>query len=163
VRAGWRRRAVAVAGSRGRALRLAGLVAAARAESLAPQPAHGDVWPGNVFTTGDRVEVVDFEGATLASPYEDAAWFLVHLGLYLRRGAGGRLRRPLEAAFLEAWRGGGPADPAALAACRALAALELPARGRGGAVGRDPEALLARLVRRSALAREVRRALAEAR
>jgi colanic acid/amylovoran biosynthesis glycosyltransferase len=46
-------------------------------------PHHGDLWPGNVFVTSDRLTVIDFEGFRTGLPSEDLAYFLVHADLYL--------------------------------------------------------------------------------
>lgn len=77
---------------------------------------HGDFWPGNVFVTKERVEVVDLEGASPGTSghrdlEDDAAYFLRHARRYFRfPGLGGRFRR-LERAFragLEGPEGGSP-------------------------------------------------------
>jgi aminoglycoside phosphotransferase (APT) family kinase protein len=97
-------------------------------------PRHGDLWPGNLRIEGGVVRALDFEGAALGPRYADAAWFLLHLDLYLARPGLGRRRRRLAAAFLAGWLGDAEAaDEAALAFFRAAAARHLlrAAGGRG--------------------------------
>ncbi|HLE85846.1 MAG TPA: glycosyltransferase [Thermoanaerobaculia bacterium] len=103
---------------------------------------HGDLWPGNLFVTAERVEGIDLEGCGPGGPWDDAAHFLLHAELYFTlpwpagRLLGRRFRR-LERAFLEGVLGEPPAPAAraALAAVRSRAAAELLDRWRaeGGA------------------------------
>ncbi|HEX6203520.1 MAG TPA: phosphotransferase, partial [Thermoanaerobaculia bacterium] len=106
----------------------------ARPESLGPVPVHGDLWPGNLLVDGATARALDYEGADLGPRYADAAWFLLHLDLYLARPGLGRRRRALEEAFLAGWLGdAAAADRAALALLRAEAAVLLLRRSaRGG-------------------------------
>ena len=109
---------------------------------------HGDLSSGNIFVAPSSVTVVDFEGFHEGLPWEDAAYFLVHLELYfveLWRAA--RLAR-LQHAFLGAARAA--PDPVASELCRAAAALKALAHLR------EPSWLTwphARLLRRAALGR----------
>jgi colanic acid/amylovoran biosynthesis glycosyltransferase len=134
--------------------RLARLADRALASSFAPVPRHGDLWPGNLRIDDGVARALDFEGASLGPRYADAAWFLLHLDLYLARPGLGRRRRRLASAFLAGWLGDAEApDEAALAFFRAAAARHL-LRNAGG------RGLRARW-RRRLLAREVSAAAAE--
>lgn len=134
--------------------RLARLAARALPSSFAPVPRHGDLWPGNLRIEDGVARALDFEGAGLGPRYADAAWFLLHLDLYLARPGLGRRRRRLAAAFLAGWLGDAEApDQAALAFFRAVAARQL-LRAAGG------RSLRARW-RRRLLARELAAAAGE--
>jgi glycosyltransferase involved in cell wall biosynthesis/aminoglycoside phosphotransferase (APT) family kinase protein len=115
--------------------RIAGLVRR-RLEELRQRPprgtdsvgCHGDLSPGNIFVAPASVAVVDFEGFHEGLPWEDIAYFLVHLELYFappRRAA--RFGR-LQEVFLGA--SGVAPDPVALELGRAVAALKALARMR---------------------------------
>ena len=94
--------------------------------SLRLTVAHGDFWPGNIFINGEVVEVIDFEGTGQGLPYEDVAYFLVHLELFF---AGPFIRRrfkPIGAAFLAGYLPVAPTfDWAAYELCRIGAALQI--------------------------------------
>lgn len=50
------------------------------AEHLArPVTCHGDYWSGNILVEGDRIAVIDFEGARPGVGAYDLAYFLLHL------------------------------------------------------------------------------------
>jgi glycosyltransferase involved in cell wall biosynthesis len=87
---------------------------------------HGDLSPGNIFVAPASIAVVDFEGFHEGLPWEDVAYFLLHLELYFaaagRRAHVARLRR----AFLAA--SGVEPDPVAFELCRAVAAVRALAR-----------------------------------
>lgn len=89
---------------------------------IRPVGCHGDLSPGNILVAPAALAVIDFEGFHEGLPWEDAAYFLVHLELYFvhpRRAAG--LAR-LRAAFLEGSRVA--PDPLAFDLCQAVAALK---------------------------------------
>jgi colanic acid/amylovoran biosynthesis glycosyltransferase len=89
---------------------------------------HGDLSPGNIFVTPSSVAVVDFEGFHEGLPWEDIAYFLVHLELYFaysRRAARvARLREACLAGF------GLAPDPVGFEFCRAVAAIKALAHVR---------------------------------
>jgi aminoglycoside phosphotransferase (APT) family kinase protein len=79
---------------------------------------HGDLSSGNIFVGPSAVAVIDFEGFHEGVPWEDVAYFLVHLELYfVHPRAAARLAR-LQDGFLRA---------AGAAALKALAHLRPPA------------------------------------
>ena len=109
---------------------------------------HGDLWPGNLWVAegggpGEAagsaapeavpgVQGIDFEGSGPGTPWDDAAYFLVHTETYFRwpvPGWGRRFAR-LEAAFLAGFLGAPPseADRADLAAARRGVEQELARR-----------------------------------
>jgi Ser/Thr protein kinase RdoA (MazF antagonist) len=90
------------------------LIGALNPESSRTVLRHGDFWPGNVFVLADAIEVVDFEATSAGLPFEDVAYFLLHLDLYLNSGARGRRRHALRSALLRAFLAGAPMDVAAL-------------------------------------------------
>jgi Ser/Thr protein kinase RdoA (MazF antagonist) len=91
---------------------------------------HGDLWPGNVFADAAGVQVVDFEATRVGMPWEDAAYFLLHLELYfvLRSRS---MREHIRGAFLDAFCDG-HVDSAALELATMAAALQSLAHGRRG-------------------------------
>ncbi|HVR43502.1 MAG TPA: glycosyltransferase [Thermoanaerobaculia bacterium] len=107
---------------------------------------HGDFWPGNVFFSPDRVEVIDLEGFRFGLPAEDLAWFLVHARLYLAFRHPELLRR-VERGLLEGY--GAPIDRYELGLARLACALELLASGP-----RD-HPIARRVLRRAILLREL--------
>ena len=109
---------------------------------------HGDFWPGNVFVSRDRLQVIDFEGYRLALPSKDVSWFLLHVGLYLAYRAP-RLLELARDSFMEGY--GKALDPAELELTRIVSALQV--------LDRDDTALsfLHRVVRRRYLGGELSR------
>lgn len=109
---------------------------------------HGDFWPGNLCVDEKCVQVIDFEGFRDGLPWEDAAYFLVHLEPFFAwpglRGRG----EQAAAAFLEGWLEGDALDRSALDLCILAKALQVLARGAGG--GRQRRALLSLLRRTGA-------------
>ena len=108
---------------------------------------HGDFWPGNIFVTADKVQVIDFEGSREGHPFEDVAWFLTHLELFFAYPFARSFYGELENAFLN-----GYADPPrslqamvgsdapefgiTFELCRKAVALNLMARRNHGALQR---------------------------
>ena len=109
---------------------------------------HGDFWPGNLCVDEKCVQVIDFEGFREGLPWEDAAYFLVHLRPFFAwpglRGRG----EQAAAAFLEGWLEGDALDRSALDLCVLAKALQVLARGQSG--GRQRRALLSLLRRTGA-------------
>jgi colanic acid/amylovoran biosynthesis glycosyltransferase len=109
-------------------------------------PNHGDLWPGNVFVTAERLTVIDFEGFRTGLPSEDLAYFLVHANLYLawrHPHVLGELERELFAGY------GSGVGQSELRLARIACALHLLARDQ-----RDAPALR-RAVQRMILRREL--------
>jgi colanic acid/amylovoran biosynthesis glycosyltransferase len=79
---------------------------------------HGDFWPGNVYVDRDEgVQVIDFEGYREGLPWEDPAYFLIHLELFFAwPGLRGRFEKA-SAAFLDGYLEGGRLDRSALNLC----------------------------------------------
>jgi aminoglycoside phosphotransferase (APT) family kinase protein len=99
---------------------------------------HGDFSPGNVFVAPSALSVIDFEGFHDGLPWEDPAYFLVHLELYFARlGHRARFER-LQAAFLEHLDT--PMEPVAYELCRTVAALKALARLSGASWRFRPQA-----------------------
>jgi aminoglycoside phosphotransferase (APT) family kinase protein len=108
---------------------------------------HGDFWPGNIFVTAEKVQVIDFEGSREGHPFEDLAWFLIHLELFFAYPFARSFYAELESAFLN-----GYADPPrslqamvgsdapelgiTFELCRKAVALNLMARRSHGALQR---------------------------
>lgn len=82
---------------------------------------HGDLSPGNILASSSSVVVLDFEGYHEGLPWEDVAYFLLHLELFFpfawRAGRFALLRD----AFLAG--AGVSSDPVGLELCRTVAAL----------------------------------------
>lgn len=113
---------------------------------------HGDFWPGNVYVAEMGVQVIDFEGFREGLPWEDAAYFLVHLAPFFAwPGLRGRGERAA-AAFLDGWRDGEAFDPSGLELGRIAKALQVLARTESGRYRRQRRALLAILRRAGAAA-----------
>lgn len=93
-----------------------------------PGAQHGDFWPGNVFVAPNSIEVIDFEGFGEGIPYQDAAYFLVHLSLYYSYPGVRRELRAVREAFLAGYLGGSPLDGAQLARHESAAAAQLLAK-----------------------------------
>lgn len=110
--------------------RLAGRIEPRRAGSLVGH--HGDFWPGNVCVDQKCVQVLDFEGFREGLPWEDAAYFLVHLEPFFAwPGLQGRGEQAASA-FLEGWLEGDALDRSALDLCLLAKALQVLARDPGG-------------------------------
>jgi glycosyltransferase involved in cell wall biosynthesis/aminoglycoside phosphotransferase (APT) family kinase protein len=93
---------------------------------------HGDFWPGNLCVDEKQVQVLDFEGFREGLPWEDAAYFLVHLEPFFAwPGLQGRGEKAA-AAFLEGWLEGDALDRSALDLCLLAKALQVLARSPGG-------------------------------
>jgi tRNA A-37 threonylcarbamoyl transferase component Bud32 len=94
---------------------------------------HGDFWPGNVYIDQDGVQVIDFEGYREGLPWEDPAYFLVHLELFFAwPGLRGRFEKA-SAAFLDGYLDGSRLDRSALdtsLAAKARQVLEKTGEGR---------------------------------
>lgn len=107
---------------------------------------HGDFWPGNLCVDEKCVQVIDFEGYREGLPWEDAAYFLVHLEPFFAwpglRGRG----EQAAAAFLEGWLEGAALDRSALDLGLLAKALQVLARGGGG---RRQRRALVSIVRRA--------------
>jgi colanic acid/amylovoran biosynthesis glycosyltransferase len=91
--------------------------------------AHGDYWPGNLFASENRIEVIDFEGYGEGLPLEDVAYFMIHLELYFSRPG---IRRPLPrltAAFIEEYGEGRRVDDELLKLMTAIKALRILSSG----------------------------------
>lgn len=86
---------------------------------------HGDFWPGNIFVNGDEVKVIDFEGYSEGLPFEDVAYFLVHLELFFSYPHSRKRIPVLATAFLSGYLDGKPMDRAALRLGRIAKGLEL--------------------------------------
>ena len=50
-----------------------------------PNAQHGDMWPGNIFISGDRVQVIDFEGLRNGEGDRDVANFLAQSRKFFAR------------------------------------------------------------------------------
>lgn len=86
---------------------------------------HGDLWPGNVFIDGARVEVIDFEGYGLSLAAHDPTYLLLHVSLYF--ALRGRERMEVaRAGFFDGYAR--TLDPAELELCRLAVALQLAAK-----------------------------------
>jgi colanic acid/amylovoran biosynthesis glycosyltransferase len=90
---------------------------------------HGDYWPGNLFASENRVEVIDFEGFGEGLPLEDVAYFLVHLELYFSRPVIRRQLSRLSTAFLEGYSDGQRVDGELLKLMTAAKALRILSSG----------------------------------
>jgi colanic acid/amylovoran biosynthesis glycosyltransferase len=107
---------------------------------------HGDFWPGNLFVSAERIEAIDFEGASIGAPELDVADFLVELRLFFLRPWNASHYRRSALAFLAGW--GGDLSPA-LAVAITRAAEDRRARG-AAAAGPLVRILRARALRRLA-------------
>lgn len=103
---------------------------------------HGDFGPGNVFVSDERVEAIDFEGIRAGLPYEDVAYFVVQLELFLAWPWLRTRRHEAVGAFLEGYLGGETMDQAAYRMARLSKLLQILARHR--ATGRRGPAALRR-------------------
>jgi colanic acid/amylovoran biosynthesis glycosyltransferase len=90
---------------------------------------HGDYWPGNLFASENRVEVIDFEGFGEGLPLEDVAYFMVHLELYFSRPVVRRQLTRLSTAFIEEYGNGQRVDDELLKLMTAAKALRILSSG----------------------------------
>lgn len=86
---------------------------------------HGDFWPGNIFVSGSRTEVIDFEGLDTGLRYEDVCDFVAHLEMLFAYPHVRRQGRALIRAFLEGFLGGAELDQSLYRLCRSMAVLRL--------------------------------------
>jgi Ser/Thr protein kinase RdoA (MazF antagonist) len=91
---------------------------------------HGDFWPGNVYVTRERVQVIDFEGFGEGLAAEDVARFLVQLDLFYAYPGLAGARSALRAAFLDAY-GRERIEASLYALCRVASALQALRRASG--------------------------------
>lgn len=68
-------------------------------QALIPDAQHGDLWPGNIFISGDRVQVIDFEGLRQGEHERDIANFLTESEKFFSRPPYRRGFRMLREAF----------------------------------------------------------------
>jgi aminoglycoside phosphotransferase (APT) family kinase protein len=101
--------------------------------SRATVAVHGDFWPGNLFVSANRLDVMDLEGFGSGLPGEDAAYFAVQLSLFYAAPPLRSRGREAVSAFLAAWRGTDAPDPAAWALLVTAKALHVLARTHDGA------------------------------
>jgi glycosyltransferase involved in cell wall biosynthesis/aminoglycoside phosphotransferase (APT) family kinase protein len=106
---------------------------------------HGDFWPGNLCVDEKCVQVIDFEGFREGLPWEDAAYFLVHLQPFFAWPGLRSRGEQAAAAFLEGWLEGNALDRSALDFCLLAKSLQVLAQGAGG--GRQRRALVSILKR----------------
>jgi colanic acid/amylovoran biosynthesis glycosyltransferase len=90
---------------------------------------HGDFWPGNIYIDEERVQVIDFEGLRPGLPWEDPAYFLVHLAPFFAWPGLHRRGKQAAASFLDGWLDGDALDRSGLDLCLIAKALQLLARG----------------------------------
>jgi glycosyltransferase involved in cell wall biosynthesis/tRNA A-37 threonylcarbamoyl transferase component Bud32 len=74
-------------------------------QAAIPNAQHGDMWPGNIFISGDRVQVIDFEGLRNGEEDRDVANFLAESRKFFSRPNHRRGFLMLRTAFLEAYSG----------------------------------------------------------
>lgn len=89
---------------------------------------HGDFGPGNVFVGHDHVQVIDFEGVRPGLPYEDLAYFVAQLELFLSWPMLGRRRTEAVSAFLDGYLHGATADEPAYRMARISKLLQILGR-----------------------------------
>lgn len=118
--------------------RLERLAARVAGEALRVVGRQGDFWPGNVYATEDRVEVIDFEGFGEGLPYEDAAYFLLQLELFFAYPVLRRQFAPLSRAFLEGYLEAEALDRPAWELCRLAKGLQMLSRDVAYGRGRGP-------------------------
>jgi colanic acid/amylovoran biosynthesis glycosyltransferase len=124
------------------AQRLVGAFDETATPRLIPVWYHGDLWPGNIFASARRLEVLDMEGVRPGSAYDDVAYFLIQLEGYFDYPLVRRRFGPLRDAFLSAYLDGEPIDPAGYRLSRIAKALQILARTGG----RRPRRRLVRLL-----------------
>lgn len=87
---------------------------------------HGDFWPGNVFIADAQIEVIDFEGTGIGTPYADAAYFLLHAELFFTFPFVIGRFPSLATAFFRGYEGSEqPVDSLGYQVCQAAIALHL--------------------------------------
>ncbi|HVR70440.1 MAG TPA: glycosyltransferase [Vicinamibacteria bacterium] len=91
---------------------------------------HGDFWPGNVYVTRERVQVIDFEGFGEGLAAEDVARFLVQIDLFYAYPGLAATRAALRAAFLDGY-GRERVEASSYALCRVASALQALRRASG--------------------------------
>ena len=110
---------------------------------------HGDFWPGNIFV-GERLQVIDFEGARAGLPYEDVAYFVIQLQLFLNYPLLRERRRQAVWVFLDGYLAGERLDEPAYRIARISKALQILGRVGGtrpaGFMARRRSAALCRVV-----------------
>jgi len=74
-------------------------------QAAIPDAQHGDMWPGNIFIAGDRVQVVDFEGLRNGDRDRDVTNFLAESQKFFTRPNHRRGFAVLREAFREAYSG----------------------------------------------------------
>lgn len=74
-----------------------------RFQTAMPGMQHGDLWPGNVFADGERVQVIDYEGVRPGSPERDVENFLNMTRKFFARPQHRRNFRIVRDAFLEGY------------------------------------------------------------
>ena len=125
------------------------------AESQTGVRYHGDFGPGNVFVSDHSIQVIDFEGTRPGLPYEDVAYFVMQLELFLMYPFLDARRGEAVAAFLDGYLSGEPLDVDAYRTARLSKALQLlartpsPSKGRFNLVRRKRQAALSRILQES--------------
>lgn len=74
-------------------------------QAAIPNAQHGDMWPGNIFITGDRVQVIDFEGLRYGDRDRDVTNFLAESQKFFARPNHRRAFVVLREAFREGYSG----------------------------------------------------------
>lgn len=74
-------------------------------QAAIPNAQHGDMWPGNIFIAGDRVQVIDFEGLRNGDRDRDVANFLAESQKFFARPNHRRRYALLREAFREGYSG----------------------------------------------------------
>lgn len=74
-------------------------------QAVMPNAQHGDMWPGNIFISGDRVQVIDFEGLRNGEEDRDVANFLAESQKFFWRPHHWRGFVILRQAFREGYQG----------------------------------------------------------
>ncbi len=74
-------------------------------QAAMPNAQHGDMWPGNIFISGDRVQVIDFEGLRNGEEDRDVANFLAESRKFFWRPHHWRGFVILREAFREGYEG----------------------------------------------------------